>query len=558
MSTDKNIAQLTSYTSPISTDLIPIWDITNSITKSIAYGALNKAFVTISRNNTGDYNCDGVADDVQFQSAIDDVNAAGGGEIFIKSGTYNFSTYVILRSNIIITGAGESTNIVISNSALSAFNNRNPQSGQNILATISNVKIRNFKINGSAITDSNQPVIGLYNAQNIEVSGMDINAQGFCIFIGNFSIARGGTQDTKRVWVHHNLLKGICTQDIIGGGQNFTSPDWDFRDIIVESNYISHNRSGSSGTDTNALDIVSAKNLIIRNNIADGNIQFGNEKDPHTRSIIEGNIVRTPLNSTERVVLMVLDDQQGTTQSGLTIINNNNIQAGQIIVGGTTGLHVKGMVITNNIITQDSTINSATILNLTSDSIKLSYTDRALVSNNYIDGGACTSTSGILISNGINNLVSSNYIYNHPTGIKESNTTSGNVFNNNYFNTITTPFTIVADAVAINNKGANPQKLYAQGNITGSTTFDRTNGDVITATLTGNITTTFASGSVVGDRLTLILNQGSGSHTVSKPSNAVLVGGAFSPSAGASAVDMWTFIWDGTNWNEQSRSLNLS
>jgi len=110
-----------------------------------------------------------------------------------------------------------------------------------------------------------------------------------------------------------------------------------------------------------------------------------------------------------------------------------------------------------------------------------------------------------------------------------------------------------------NNLGINPEKLYAQGNATGATTFNRVNGDTISATLTGNITTTITDGMSAGDRLTLVLTQdGTGSRTVSKPSNVKLVGGAFSPTATAAAVDSWTLVWDGTNWRETSRSLNMS
>jgi hypothetical protein len=109
------------------------------------------------------------------------------------------------------------------------------------------------------------------------------------------------------------------------------------------------------------------------------------------------------------------------------------------------------------------------------------------------------------------------------------------------------------------NQGFNPLGTYAQGNVTGATTFDRANGQTITFTLTGNVTTTVTNGKAKGDRLTLVGTQdGTGSRTISKPSNVKLVGGAFSPSAGAGAVDVWELEWDGTNWIEIGRSLNVS
>ncbi len=100
---------------------------------------------------------------------------------------------------------------------------------------------------------------------------------------------------------------------------------------------------------------------------------------------------------------------------------------------------------------------------------------------------------------------------------------------------------------------------YAQGNITGATTFDVGSGEVITATLTGNITTTFANGHYVGQQWKLLFTQdATGGRTVSKPTNARLPGGAFNPTATASATDEWILEWDGTNWIEVSRALNVS
>lgn len=152
---------------------------------------------------------------------------------------------------------------------------------------------------------------------------------------------------------------------------------------------------------------------------------------------------------------------------------------------------------------------------------------------------------------------------NFGDGIVESNGGANpdyNKFTNIILKSVTTPITLLGTSTSAKNiDGCNPERLYAQGNVTGATTFNRINGDVITATLTGNITTTITNGKVNGDTLTLILTQdATGGWTISKPSNVKLVGGAFSPSAGANAVDQWTLKWDGTNWREIARALNQS
>jgi hypothetical protein len=107
------------------------------------------------------------------------------------------------------------------------------------------------------------------------------------------------------------------------------------------------------------------------------------------------------------------------------------------------------------------------------------------------------------------------------------------------------------------NKGYNPQKLHAQGDVTGATTFDRANGDIITATLAGNITVTMPSGKTYGDELTLVLAQdATGSRTASWPSNVKVAQGGLALSTTASAVDSATFRYDGTNWREVARALS--
>ena len=89
----------------------------------------------------------------------------------------------------------------------------------------------------------------------------------------------------------------------------------------------------------------------------------------------------------------------------------------------------------------------------------------------------------------------------------------------------------------------------ARGNITGATTFNRSLGRKFTATLTGNITVTLTSGTIAGDRLTLVLTQdGTGSRTVTWPSNFKKAGGTLTLSTGVGDVEgggllfLWVFL----------------
>lgn len=110
-----------------------------------------------------------------------------------------------------------------------------------------------------------------------------------------------------------------------------------------------------------------------------------------------------------------------------------------------------------------------------------------------------------------------------------------------------------------NNKGFNPEEIFSQGNVTGATTFNRINGNHIIATLTGNITITLSGGAQSGDTLTLeLIQDGTGSRTVTWPSNFKKAGGSLNLSTGASAKDIINMKFDTTNWVETGRALNIS
>lgn len=110
----------------------------------------------------------------------------------------------------------------------------------------------------------------------------------------------------------------------------------------------------------------------------------------------------------------------------------------------------------------------------------------------------------------------------------------------------------------INNDGFNPQKVYSQGTVTGSPSLNFLNGSTIKFVAGGNLTPTTPL-APAGCRLRLVMTQdGTGSRTISKPSNVKLEGGAFSPTATAGATSSWDLESDGANWLEISRSANLS
>lgn len=91
---------------------------------------------------------------------------------------------------------------------------------------------------------------------------------------------------------------------------------------------------------------------------------------------------------------------------------------------------------------------------------------------------------------------------------------------------------------------------YSQGNVSGSVTFDFDNGNFISVTVTGNITSTTLSNHQAGGRYVLKLTQdGTGGWTWTPPASMKFPGGVAGNvlTAAAGAVDVFLCDSDGTN-----------
>jgi hypothetical protein len=81
--------------------------VTTTLPALIASSLNQLPFTTIGFSSDCDYVCDGVEDDVQINAAMVAVNAAGGGTIYFKDGTYALKNVVTILSNIkMISSAG--------------------------------------------------------------------------------------------------------------------------------------------------------------------------------------------------------------------------------------------------------------------------------------------------------------------------------------------------------------------------------------------------------------------------------------------------------------------
>lgn len=140
---NKKITELTEITQPIGEDIFPIVHDPSGtpLNRKVSYLNLQN-FVTVARSGGGSYICDGVADDVQINSAITYVSGLGGGTVFLKRGTYNTTAIISLASNVDLVGEGMGT-IIYQTSGVN---------GDTIGGTsISYFSVRNLLINGNRI-----------------------------------------------------------------------------------------------------------------------------------------------------------------------------------------------------------------------------------------------------------------------------------------------------------------------------------------------------------------------------------------------------------------------
>lgn len=398
------------------------------------------------------------------------------------------------------------------------------------LQSISHTILRDFRIEGANIASSNAYGIYVDQCDDITIDHVWVlNCNGFGIFLTQ----NGGTTHGK-IRVINSYLTGLGNADVLGGGPNDATST--LSQLIITDNFVAQN-VGGAGTYYNAIDIVAQNKTVIAHNVTEGNIVLGGEKIPHFVVDISDNIVGQPTGSAQARIAVLCASNAGQSGDSSCINIEDNV-----INGGSAGgqIFVQGQSNTSNrtrkVTIKGNTINSGSTNTELCWGLDLNYMADVSVEGNIIDGAF----RGIFV-----------------------NDIQGIDISNNRFINCTTPIVIggtpPTTMTGHNNIGINPDVLYAQGNVTGATTFDRVNGIHITATLTGNITVTLPSTTFNGEMLTLeLIQDGTGSRTVTWPSNFKKAGGTLTLSTAAAAKDTISMRWDGTNWVETGRALNVS
>lgn len=342
--------------------------------------------VIVATDGSGDYNCDGTADQTEINEAISNL-PSGGGIVRIKKGTYNLTGVVeILKSNVILEGEGVATLLRVANSANLGDVVRIGNGGS---VSYTNITVRDFMIDGNQANQTsgaNSPLV-LWGTASYKHSKLTIE---------NLWLT-GAKQDClKVIAIEDSVIKNCYIYSNTGTAIGlFTSSQYN----TIVGNVLASN---SYGIYDNACNYNTITGNVIRNN------GYGFYVNSGWREVFTGNMVFT---STNYGVYLV-----GAQRVAVT--GNHFYGDSWSIVVGNSSNATKYNVITGNTITYP-----------TSQGIALYYGSGTTVSNvisgNHIFGAG---GHGIYLYASSFNTITGNAIDN---ASRNTNNTSNSIYLSN-------------------------------------------------------------------------------------------------------------------------------
>jgi parallel beta-helix repeat protein len=395
--------------------------------------AQDKVFITVGQDATDDYVCDGTADDVQLQQALDAVPAEGG-TVYVKAGEYDMTATVTIPSNCMLMGSGRST-IFKANASMGGTTNvfkNSDSSGGNTNIVVCDLAIDGNQANrtGRAVGSDNQGMNLLFE----KVTDSTVK-NIFSYDATQCAITLSG--GSGKCTITENTVYGCWNHNILLSGGYFSA-------VGCDKNVISNNISYEAGSDgavvaTQGVGIEVA-NYACENTVV-GNLSYDNiEGGIHCykssqRNTITGNVC---LNNGQAGIAMVVDSSynviadnyiEGSTQAGINCIPDATyvgathlVIKGNLIVGcgwngirGTSNGELSNSVIEGNLIDSCGAgglgnINYGIYLPACSDTIVAGN----YITNSYSSGIVCSSSFFMSIMN------------NHVIGSGSSGTGSSN------------------------------------------------------------------------------------------------------------------------------------
>jgi hypothetical protein len=231
----------------LSLDQVPNVDATKGrgVTKTVGLTGIS-----------ADYVCDGLADHVQIQQALDDVSALGGGTVHIRRGTYDIAVALTFHANVVVRGEGMFLTKLYANASIpngkGIFSDRSYTPEDPLL----NTEVSDMELDGSLLP---RPAVG---------AGYQIGRKGFDakyvrygywhdVYIHNFPATGFGIDNLSKCLVDHLIISDCGTA---GGNAAVTLTSDNTNISAGETVLISNNYA--SATITSDLTNVANNNTV--------------------------------------------------------------------------------------------------------------------------------------------------------------------------------------------------------------------------------------------------------------------------------------------------------
>ncbi len=269
--------------------------------------------VYVARDGSGDFNCDGVSDQVEINEAIDFVATHENfTTVYLKAGTYIIDEPIVMQSNVTLTG--DATTKIKLKDYVNWWTKNKPMITQkgttwdpwgNENDSICNVEIYGFEIDGGIQlepTGQNYiPLIHFKNPYNVSIHDMYLHDSRWDII--RLTASAFNTSIKARVYnnrIEHSGHEGICFVAVT-----------DF-EAYNNSIYRTRTNSGIRAKDCNNFSIYGNKigNSLTRRPSGYAGIQIENEHVPISKAEIYNNFIYGKVGG------IILTGEEGVYKTG--------------------------------------------------------------------------------------------------------------------------------------------------------------------------------------------------------------------------------------------------
>jgi len=543
-------------------------------------GSQAKVFYTVGPSDA-DYITDGTADDVQIQQALDAADAAGGGTVYIKEGTYSISAAMTIGNKTKVMGDGFAT--ILQHVAGAGFNgllkNKDQTTGN------SGIIICDLAIDGNAanVTGSDpRDTIWLKEVWDSKVMRCYIydSVDSAIVLDSTLTVDNQVSDNIIDGALDIGIYVSAASKTIVSNNTVRDTGSYGIR-LITTGNtecIVSNNRVNNCGQTANVDGITVAtsggeKNLIIGNHVSrsgrngllvsnvaytqiTGNFFFFNDQHGiHVqtvgRGVITGNMCHQNSQQTSNTYSGILLQNC----QDITVVGNRCADIGS----GTRqkyGIEEQGTS-DNNIIMGNMTDRNQTAAVLTVGASTMVLNNRSYTTNNIngtlsplsSDGGALGTSSLMwsdlfLASGGVINFNNGDLSLTHSA---DTLTIAGGDIVPSTNNAVSLGNASLAWKTTFTNHAVFNSEVSV-ANLAGLATIDWTRGNKFRLSITSHATVNFIAPSGPCNLMLKTVNSTTSLVTVSWPTGTLWAGGSPTFVSHASGVQMSSFYYDGSKY----------